>query len=145
MAYTVRKVETWAGDFLNRPGALARVLEAMTEAGAELDFLIGRRVTEKTSRVFVAPLKGRKQQRAAGEVGLVRAAGMNAIRVEGPDRRGLGAQMSRAISSAGINIRGISAAIIGRKAVFYLAFKTDADAKTAAAILRKLLRGKTRR
>jgi len=142
MAYTIKKVEVWACDTLNKPGMLARVLEALTEAGAQLEFLIGRRITETTSRIYVAPLRTKKQKQAAADVGLVPAAGMNAVRLEGPDRRGLGAEIARAVAAAGINIRGISAAALARRAVFYLAFAEPAEAARAAAILRKLLRGK---
>lgn len=145
MAYTINKVEVWAVDTLNRPGSLARVLEALNEAGAQLEFLVGRRITERTSRIFVAPLKSKKQKAAAGEVGMVPAVGMNAIRIEGPDRKGLGAEMARAVSSAGINIRGVTAATIGRKTVFYMGFKTVAEASAATQIIRKALRPKTRR
>jgi predicted amino acid-binding ACT domain protein len=145
MAYLVRKVDVWAGDVLNRPGVLARLLEALSGAGVQLEFLIGRRVSEKTSRVFVAPLIGKKQKAAAEEVGIVPAKGMHAIRIEGPDRVGLGAEISRSIAAADINIRGVSAATIGRKAVFYFAFRTEREAKAAAQAARKALRGKKRR
>lgn len=145
MAYTIRKVDVWAGDTLNRPGTLARILEALTEADAQLEFLVARRVTEKTTRVFVAPLRGKKQKQAAGKVGFVPAPGMNALRIEGPDRKGLGAQIARAVATAGINIRGASAATPGRKFVIYLAFKTPAEATRAAIVLRKLLQGKRTR
>ena len=39
---------------------------------------------------------------------------MNAVRVDGPDRTGLGAEMSRAIAANDINIRGVSAAALER-------------------------------
>jgi predicted amino acid-binding ACT domain protein len=145
MSYAVKKVEVWAGDFVNRPGILARVLEALTQAGARLEFLVGRRVTEHTSRIFVAPLTGKQQKSAAGAVGLVPARGMNAVRVEGPDRAGLGAEMSRAIAGHDINIRGVSAAALGRKAVFYFAFANDDEARAAMSVLRKALRKSKRR
>ena len=145
MAYTIKKVEVWAGDTMNRPGRLARVLEALNEAGAELEFLVARRVTEKTSRIFVAPLKGKKQKAAAEEVGLVSVVGMHTIRIEGPNRKGLGSEMSRTLAAAEINVRSASAAAMGRKTVFYLAFKTEAEAKSAAQVLRRLLRSKNKR
>ena len=145
MTYTITKVEVWAGDFVNRPGMLARVLEALTQAGVRLEFLIGRRVTEATSRIFVAPLKGKREKQIATEVGLVSASGMFALRVEGLDRVGLGAEMARAIAAADINIRGVSAATIGRKSVFYFAFKTDTEFKAAKRVLQQLLRAKPRR
>ncbi len=139
MSYTVRKIEVWAGDVVNRTGMLARVLEALSQAGAELEFLVSRRVTESTARIFVAPLKGKKQKQAARDVGLVPAVGMHAIRIDGPDRAGLGARIARCIAAAGTNIRGASSATIGRKNVFYLAFKTEEEAAQAAKVVRKQL------
>ncbi len=145
MPYTIKKVEVWVGDVKNRPGMLARILEGLAQAGAELEFLVARRVSENTSRVFVAPLKGKKQHGMAREVGLVPAAGMHAIRIDGPNRSGLGAEVSRSVAAAGINIRGASAASTGRKMVFYLAFKTEAEAKAASAAARRALRARGRR
>lgn len=139
MAYTIKKVDVWAGDILNRPGMLARVLEALTNAGAQLEFMIARRLNEKTSRVFLAPIKGVKQHRAASDIGLVRASGMHSLRIEGPDRSGLGARITRAVAERGINLRGASAASHGRKAVFYLAVDTEANLKEAMRVVRKIL------
>jgi len=139
MAYTVKKVEVWAGDILNRPGTLARVLESLSNAGAQLEFMIARRVNPDTSRVFLAPLKGTKQQRAAADVGVVRAAGLHALRIDGPDRPGLGAHITRALADKGINIRGASAASLGKKLVVYLAFETPEAVTQAASVLRKAL------
>ncbi len=144
MAYTINKVEVWAGDILNRPGTLARVLEALTNAGAQLEFMIARRVNEGTSRVFLAPIKGTKQQRAASDVGVARAKGMHSLRIEGPNRAGLGAEITRAVACKGINLRGASAAAIGRKAVFYLAVETEQARKDAMRVVRSLLGSRRR-
>jgi len=133
----IENIDVWAGDLMNRPERLARVLEALTAAGAELEFLVARRVTERTSRVFVAPLKGKKQKRAAADVGLVPAVGMFALRVVGNDRAGLGADITRCVAAAGVNIRGASAATVGKKNVFYLGFKTGEERKSAEKALRK--------
>ena len=145
MPYTIGKVDIWAADILNRAGMLARVLEALTNAGAQLEFLVARRLNENTSRVFLAPIKGAKQQRAAAEAGLARAAGMHSVRIEGPDRAGLGAEITRAVADQGINLRGASVAAIGRKAVFYLAVAKEEERKEAMRIVRKLLAKKGRR
>ncbi len=140
MPYTINKVDVWAGDILNRSGMLARVVEALTNAGAQLEFMIARRVNDKTSRVFLAPIKGAKQHRVASDVGLVRASGMHSLRIEGPDRAGLGAAITRAVADNGINLRGASAAAIGKKAVFYLAVESDQNLREATRVVRKLLR-----
>ncbi len=139
MAFTIRKIEVWAGDIRNRPGMLARVLEAMEATKAELEFCVARRVTENTSRVFFAPLKTAAQKTAARDVGLLPATGMNTIRIEGPNRSGLGATMARAIATAGINGRGLTAAAIGRKSVTYIAFKTPDERDLAMKVLKKAL------
>lgn len=140
MGYTISRVEVWAGDIFNRPGMLARVLEALANAGAKLEFIVSRRLTRNTGRVYVAPLKGAKQKRAAADVGLVVAAGMHSIRIDGPDRVGLGAGIARCIASADINVRGVSAAMIGRRSVFYMAFGSKDDAATAVKVIGKHLR-----
>lgn len=145
MGYSVKKVEVWAGDTRNRPGMLARMLESLTQADARLEFMVARRVTERTSRVFVAPLTTKKQRDAAIYLDMVPASGMHAIRIEGPDRVGLGAEITRTVAAAGINIRGASAATIGRRSVFYLAFKTEDESKGAAKCVRRLLSAKTRK
>ncbi len=144
MGYTIKQVDVWAGDVLNRPGTLARVLEALSAAGAELEFLIARRLNENTSRVFLAPLKGAKQKKAAQDVGFVEAAGMHSLRIEGADRAGLGAEISRAVANQGINLRGASAAAIGKKAVTYLAFATVDELNAAQKVVKEALSGKAK-
>lgn len=137
MAYAISKVDVWAGDIRNRPGSVARVLESLANTGANLELVVARRVTENTSRVFVAPLKGGKQFAAAADVGLIKAAGMVCIRMEGPDRPGMGAQLCRALAAADINIRGITSASQGKKFLCYFAFASEADAAKARKALKK--------
>jgi len=139
MSYTINKVDVWATDIPNRAGTLSRILEGVSNAGAQLEFLIARKMDDSTSRVFAAPIKGPKQQRAASAVGLARATGMHSLRIEGPDRAGLGAKITNAVAEKGINLRGASAAAIGKKAVFYLAVESEQDLKSATQAVRKLL------
>lgn len=142
MAYTVKKVEVWAGEVADRPGGVADKMEALSAAGANLEFVIARRAADKpgTGVVFVTPVKGAKQKSAAQNAGLATSASLQSVRVEGPDRAGLGAKMTRAIADAGINLRGLSAAALGRRSISYLAFDNDADADNAVRALRKALK-----
>jgi hypothetical protein len=48
--------------------------------------------------------------------------------------------MTRALAEAGINLRGISAAALGRRSTTYFAFDSATDADSAARILRKALK-----
>jgi hypothetical protein len=137
MAYKITKAEVWAADIPNQPGTLARMLEGLSGAGAELEFMIARKADNNTSRVFIAPIKGTKVQRAASAGGLARATGLYSLRVEGPNRTGLGAKMTQAIADQGVNLRGASAAGLGNKSVFYFALESEADLKAATQAVRK--------
>jgi hypothetical protein len=142
MAYAIKKVDVWAGELEDRPGGLADKLTSLSGAGANFEFLISRRAPDKpgTGVVFLAPIKGAKQKSAAQQAGLSTTDSLHSVRVEGPDRAGLGTKMTRALADAGINLRGLSAAALGRRAVTYFAFDSDADADNAIRILRKALK-----
>jgi len=142
MAYSVKKVDVWAGEIADRPGGLASTLDAMTKAGANIEFVVARRAPDKpgTGVVFITPIKGAKQKTAAQQAGLGTSESLNSVRIEGPDKAGLGAKLTDARAAAGINLRGISAAALGRRAVSYLAFDSAADSETAVRILKKALK-----
>ena len=142
MAYSVKKVDVWAGEIADRPGGLADKIQALSNAGANLEFLVARRAADKpgTGVVFVTPIKGAKQKSAAQGTGFATTDSLNSVRVEGPDKAGLGAKMTKAIAEAGINLRGLSAAALGRRAVTYIGFDSAVDADNAVRVLRKALK-----
>ena len=139
MATEITRVDVWAAEIEDRAGALAQKLEAVAKSGANLEFVIARRSPDKPGSgvVFLAPLTGEAQTRAAEQAGLARTASMHSIRLEGPDQAAFGAKMTRLIADAGINMRGLSAAAVGQRCVVYFAFDTNADAEKAAAILKR--------
>jgi hypothetical protein len=110
MAYTVTKVNVWAGEVADRPGGLASTLTALQNAGGNIEFVVARRAADMpgTGVVFVSPIKGAKQKNAAERAGLATSESLHSVRVEGPDRAGLGAKMTEALAAAGIKLRGIS-------------------------------------
>jgi hypothetical protein len=142
MAYELKKVEVWAGEIADRPGGLSAMMEALSNAGATLEFVVSRRAPDRpgTGVVFLTPVKGVKQKNAARAAGLNTTDSLHSVRIEGPDRPGLGAKMTRALADAGINLRGVSAAALGRRAVTYLAFDNAADADNAIRTLKKTLK-----
>jgi len=142
MPYSVKKVDVWAGEIADRPGGLASTLAAMTKAGANIEFVVARRAPDKpgTGVVFMTPIKGAKQKTAAQQAGLGTSESLHSVRIEGPDKAGLGAKLTDALAAAGINLRGISAAALGRRAVSYLAFDSAADSDAAVRILKKALK-----
>ena len=140
MALQVQRVDTWAASMDDQPGGLAVKLQALAAAGANLEFMIARRAPDKpgTGVVFVTPIKGAAQARAAGAAGFSRSTSLHTVRVEGTDKPGLGAQITEAIAAKGINLRGFSAAAIGRKFVAHIAVDSSADATKVGRVLRAM-------
>ncbi len=140
MKLTVSKSDVWAASIEDRPGGLAEKLEALAAAGANVDFIVARRAPERQGQgvVFVTPLKGAKQMKAAEGAAFQKTDSLHSLRVEGTDKPGMGGRLSKALAEAGINLRGLSAAAFGTRFVCYLALDSAADAAKAAGILKKL-------
>lgn len=139
MPYTISKVDVWAGSIEDRAGGLGDMLEALAKAGANLEFIIARRADPGKGVVFAAPLTGAKVTAVAKRAGLAKAGTLQSVRVEGPDKPGLCAVVSRALGSGGVSMRGFSAAAMGKKCVLYFAFDSKADAAKAQKLLKQAL------
>jgi hypothetical protein len=138
MAYEITTADIWVGDVEDRVDALPHMLETLYRAGADLDFAIVRPASDlssDTSILFVAPLVGEEQIRAAAEIGLGKSGTLHALRITGPDRPGLTAGITRCLADANIRVSGLWAACIEDRSVFYLRLESAADAKRAAQIL----------
>ena len=84
------------------------------------------------------PGQGFSARKAAQAEGVAPAKNLTTLKVEGDDAPGLGGRIVAAIADAGINLRGVSAAVVGRKFVAYLGFDDAADATKAGRALRSL-------
>ena len=138
MSFKVTKMEVWSGEIQDRPGGLAGVLRQLANANADLEMVVARRQPDRPGAgiVFLAPVKGRKATAAAAVAGLGPAPGVGALRVEGTNRPGLGAKMTDAIADSGVNLRGLSAAVLGSRFVAYMAFDGVEDADKAAKAIK---------
>lgn len=139
MAYTIEKIDVWEGTVEDRSGGLADKLEPLAQAGVSLEFLLARRSEPGKGLLFLFPIKGAAQTRAAIAAGLCKATDVVALRVEGPDKPGLGANISRALGKAGISMRGMSAVALGRRCVVYISLDTADDAVKGRRVLAKAL------
>jgi hypothetical protein len=137
MNLTVEREDVWATSIEDQPGGLAKKLHALADAGADLDFIIARRSTERpgTGVLFVTPLRGDREVRAATEAGFAVASRRHSLRVEGPNQPGAADKIAQTLSKAGINLRGLSAAVTGARFVIHLAFDSDEDRQLAIRAL----------
>jgi hypothetical protein len=138
MSFKVTKMDVWSGEIQDRPGGLAGVLRQLADANADLEMVVARRQPDRPGAgiVFLAPVKGRKATAAAAVAGLSPAPGVAALRIEGTNRPGLGAKMTDAIADSGVNLRGLSAAVLGSRFVAYMAFDGTEDADRAAKAIK---------
>jgi hypothetical protein len=144
MALKVTKTDVWAAEIQDQPGGLAKVMGKIAGTGANLECVIARRQPDKpgTGVVFISPLTGKKALAAAASVGFHETRRIATVKVEGADRPGLGAQIAQAVGAANVNMRGLSAATVGRRFVAYLGFDSWEDAIKAAAAIKALDRKK---
>ena len=140
MKFKVSRTDVWAATIENRPGGLADKLAALAEAGVNLEFIIARRTPERAGKgvVFVTPIKGARQVKAAKAAGFEKTERLHSLRIGGLDKPGAGARITRALAEARINLRGLSAAAIGRNCVTHLALDTAQETAKAAGVLKKL-------
>jgi hypothetical protein len=140
MKLKVAQADVWAATIEDRPGGLQEKLAAVAAAGASMEFIVSRRSPDQPGKgvVFVTPIKGAKQTKAAEGAGFQKAAGLHSLRIEGTDKPGACAAIAKALGEAGINLSGLSAAAFGRTFVTYLGLDTPEDAAKAASILKKL-------
>ena len=138
MPYAVKKLDVWTGTIEGRVGGLASKLEPLARAGIDLQFLVARRHPHLPGRgvVFLSGIAGAKGTKAAAAAGLAKARDVVALRVEGPNKAGAAYQITCRLADAGINLRGVSAGVVGKKFELLLAFDNAADADKAALAVR---------
>jgi hypothetical protein len=140
MAIKVTRSDAWTVMIDDRAGGAADKLEALAKAGADLEMVFARRTPEQPGRgiLFVAPVKGARVVKAAQEAGFAKPDNIHGVRIEGGDKPGLGAKISRALGNAGISFRGMTAIAIGSKFLSWIACDSADDAARAVAALKRV-------
>ena len=140
MGLSVSAIQVWTASIEDQPGALAEKLAALAEADANFEFVLARRKADLPGEavVFLAPVKGVRQIDAAKQAGFVQTDEFHAVRVEGQDRPGLGAEITKALANEGINLRGLSAAVVGKQFVIHLALDSEEEAANVNWLLKRI-------
>ncbi|HEY6066618.1 MAG TPA: hypothetical protein VIY96_10695 [Thermoanaerobaculia bacterium] len=135
---SVKKIALWRREVANRPGSLAGALAALARAGADLKVVMAYRFPGDETRgaVELYPVSGKRARSAAKSAGLSES-GIPTLLVEGEDRPGIGAAISRAIADARINLAFFVAQVVLRRYVAVIGFDTEADSKKAAPLIKR--------
>lgn len=137
MELIIEHVDVWAASIQDEPGGLSTALDGLKEAGADLDFIVARRSPEKPGSgvVFVAPLRGDTEIAAAANLGFNITQSIKAVRIDGENEPGKAAALVEKLAMGGLNLRGLSAAVIGTRFISYIGFDTSEDAAKAISVL----------
>ena len=140
MDFRLNRVQVWSTEIFDKPGGAASALESLAQAGANLEFIWTRRLENKPGRgvIFVAPVTGPAQTKAAHAVGLTKTDEMVLLRIDGLDRPGVGHWLASCLANAGINLRSMSMTALGGHFVAYLACDSAEDTARAVQALANL-------
>jgi hypothetical protein len=139
MPATIKHVQVWRTNVDHTPGQLARVLAPLAAAGADLQLAMAYRVPGEPAKAVIEiyPVKGKKQATAAGGAGLA-ASDIPVLLIEGDNAAGMGAAITSGLADAGINLTFLVAQVMGKKYAAVVGFENEADARRAAAIVKKV-------
>ena len=137
MGFKLDRVHVWAGEVMDRAGGAASQLAVLAQAGANLEFVFTQRLPNKpgTGILYLAPVTGPVQVKAARGAGLAEVNDPVVLRIEGDNEAGLAHRVTQQWALAGISFQGLTMAVLRDKFVGYATFDSTADANKAAAIL----------
>jgi hypothetical protein len=140
MSFKLNRVHVWSGEVEDRAGGIASKLALLAQADANLEFIFTRRQPERpgTGMLYVAPITGPMQVRAARAAGLSETQNPVVLRVEGNNAAGLGHHVTQQWAIAGISLEGLSMTVIGDRFVGFAAFDSVTDANRAAQIVAEM-------
>jgi glycine cleavage system regulatory protein len=137
MGFKLDRVHVWSADVADEAGGVADKLALLAQAGANLEFVYTRRRPDKpgSGELFVAPVSGPLQVRAAKSAGMHETDIPVVMRVEGDNQAGLAHRVTQQWALSGLSFQGMMMAVMGGKFIGYVSFDTTVDANKAAAIL----------
>lgn len=140
MSFKLDRVPIWSGEVADQIGGAASKLSFLAQSGANLEYIFTKRLADKPGKgvLYVAPVTGPSQVRAARSAGLTEVDSPVVRRIEGDNEAGLAHHVTQQWAIAGISLQGLTMAVIGDKFVGYAAFDTVEDANRAAQILADL-------
>lgn len=140
MGFKLDRVHVWSCEVPDQAGGVAGKLAVLAQAGSNLEFILTRRQPDKpgTGTLYVSPVTGPLQVRAARSAGFHEAQDPIVLRVEGDNQAGLAHRLTQQWAMAEISLQGLTMAVLGGKFVGFAAFDTVSEANRAAQILADL-------
>jgi hypothetical protein len=140
MSFKFDRVHLWSCEVADQAGGVAAKLAFLAQAAANLEYVYTKRLADKpgVGVLYVAPVTGAAQVRAARAAGFSETDNPIIRRIEGDNALGLVHRLTQQWALAGISFNSLTMAVLADKFVGYAAFDTVTDANRAAQILADL-------
>src|SRR5689334_3352523 len=86
--FTIKKFSIWSVEIDDVVGSTTGLYKMLADAGADIEFSLCRPLGDKAGKaiLFLAPIKGKKQEEAARQADIVLRPDVVGVQVQGPNR-----------------------------------------------------------
>src|SRR5205814_9113219 len=107
MSFKFDQIHLWSGEVADKAGGVAAKLAFLAQAGANLEYIFTKRLPDKPGKgvLYVAPVTGAAQVRAARTAGLGEVDAPVVRRIEGDNEAGLAHRLTQQWAIAGISLQ----------------------------------------
>lgn len=139
--FTIKKFPIWSVEIDDVAGSTTGLFKILADAGADIEFSLSRPLGDKPGKaiLFLAPIKGKKQEEAARRADFVQRKDVIGVQVQGPSRVGGNFRLTAALSHENLPIRALVTTVDGQRFTTVFAFKNEDDADAAVKVLHKVL------
>jgi hypothetical protein len=139
--FTIKKFSMWSVEVDDVAGATTGLFKILADAGADIDFSLSRPLGDKPGRaiLFLAPIKGKKQEEAARQAEFVERKDVVGVQVQGPSRVGGNFRLTAALAHENLSVRALVTTVDGSRFTTIFALRSDADADRAIKVLHTVL------
>ena len=140
MSFKWDRVHVWSCEITDQTGQRGVEAGVSGQADANLEYIFTKRLPHKPGFgvLYVAPVTGSAQVRAAKTADMHEVDAPVVRRIEGDNEAGLAHHVTQQWAIAGISLQGLTMAVLGKKFIGYAAFDTVNDANRAAQIVADL-------
>src|ERR1051325_5409243 len=115
--FTIKKFPMWSTEIDDVEGSTTGLFKVLADAGADIEFSLSRPLSDKPGRaiLFLAPIKGKKQEEAAKNADFVLRKDGVGVQIQGPSRVGGNFRLTAALAHADLSVRALVTTVDGNR------------------------------
>jgi hypothetical protein len=139
--FTIKKFPLWSVEVDDVAGSTTGLFKILADAGADIEFSLSRPLGENSGKaiLFLAPIKGKKQEEAAKRADFEKRDDVVGIQVQGPSRVGGNFRLTAALAHENLAVRALVTTVDGNRFTTVFALHSEEDADRAVKVLHKVL------